>query len=174
MLGSQSRADFQANLARILRCEADLPQGKFPLKRNALSKSCQLFQNFLISALNSGKWPSNTASYKVPQVLSGSGLQQLPNSCCRSAIEDRIEHPLFGCLDLFLKFPVESLHLELKPHIKLTQAEKTLAKVCLICPLNLSNENPTAFFTVVQIRETWRKKKFLARGSFTKGEWQIS
>lgn len=79
-----------------------------------------------------------------------------------------------GVLDLFLKFLVESLHLELKPRIKPTQAEKTLANVCLICPLNLSNGNPTAFFTVLQMRETWRKKKFLAYGSFTKGEWQIS
>lgn len=52
--GSQSRADFQANLARILRSEADLPQGRFPLKRNALSKSRQLFQHVLISAQYSG------------------------------------------------------------------------------------------------------------------------
>lgn len=85
----------------------------------------------------------------------------------------RIENSVLY-LDLFLKLPVESFHLELKSHMKSTQAEKTLANVCLICPLNLSSGNPTAFFTVVQMRETWKKKKFLAYGSFTKGEGQIS
>lgn len=107
-------------------------------------------------------------------MLNGFGLQQLPSSSCRGGIEDRKELPLFGYWGLFLKFPVESLHLELKLHIKPTQAEKTLANVCLICSLNLSNGNPTPFFTVVQMRETWRKKKILAHYSFTKEEWQIS
>lgn len=49
--GSQSKADFQADLARILRFKTDLPQGRFPLKRDVISKSCHPFQDFFISAV---------------------------------------------------------------------------------------------------------------------------
>lgn len=37
--GSQSGIDFQADLARILRSKADLPQGRFPLTPSPVSLS---------------------------------------------------------------------------------------------------------------------------------------
>lgn len=104
--GSWSVVDFQADLAKILRSKADLPQGRFPLKKDVMSKSCQPFQDCFISTIHSGNWPSSSASYKAIQVPNEVGLWQLPNSCCRGRTEARKEPPSFVCLFVFLEFLV--------------------------------------------------------------------
>lgn len=102
-------------------------------------------------------------SHKYWMELGSYGFQILA-----ADMELRLERSLlFECLVFILEFPVgkkfwkfaDFLHLGLKIPIKSTQPEKILANVCLICPLNLSSRNPTAFFTVAQMKRRHRGRR---------------